>query len=207
MKVLLINGSPRKDGCTNFALQQIIDVLSEHKIESELLQIGTQAIRGCTACQHCKKPGNDCIFDDMANEVIRKMRTSDALIVGSPVYFAAPNASLMALLDRAFYSANEEFILKPAAAVVSSRRAGTTAALDALWKYFTLAQMPLVSSCYWPMIHGSNAQEAAQDLEGVHVMRRLGRNMAWLLQCIKAGDAIPNVRPEAAARVHTNFIR
>lgn len=207
MKVVLINGSPKISGCTNFALQCVESELKAQGLETEIVQIGPQSIRGCTACGSCKKLDKVCIFDDLVNEVIRKLRSADALVVGSPVYFSSPNASLLALLDRVFYAANEHFALKPAAAIVSARRAGTSAALEVLWKYFSIAQMPIVSSSYWPMVHGNSVEEVQKDLEGLQVMRTLGRNMAWLLKCIKAGDELGGVRPDAVTRVHTNFIR
>ena len=206
MKVLMINGSPRVSGCTNYALRCAGEELEAAGVEVELLQIGNKAISGCTACGACKK-SQRCIIDDMANVVIDKLEHSDALIVGSPVYFSSPNASLLALLDRVFYSANRNFAYKPGAAIVSARRGGSSASLEVLWKYFTIAQMPVVSSSYWPMVHGNNVDEVKQDLEGIQVMRVLGRNMAWMLQSIKAGRDSGVVLPQPVERVHTNFIR
>ena len=207
MKVLLINGSPHEKGCTFTALTEVEKELKNAGIETEIIQIGKKPIRGCTACGHCKKNPGRCVFsDDPVNEILEKAETADGFVFGSPVYYASCNGAMIALMDRMFYAGNH-FRLKPAACVVSARRAGTTAALDQLSKYPLISGMPLVASQYWNMVHGNNPEEAVQDLEGMQIMRVLGKNMAWLLKCIQAGrnDGVPE--PEREKRVWTNFIR
>ncbi len=205
MKVLLINGSSHKKGCTYTALEEVAKALNNEGIETEFIHIGNKAIKGCIGCNQCKP--NECIFhDDLVNEVLLKMQQSDALVVGSPVYYASANGELISLLDRVFY-AGECFANKPGACIVSARRAGTTAALDQLNKYITIANMPLVSSQYWNMVHGNTAEEVKQDLEGMQTMRRLGQNMAWLLKCIEAGKNAGVYAPTGEPREMTNFIR
>ncbi|MBR5801042.1 MAG: flavodoxin family protein [Lachnospiraceae bacterium] len=206
MKVLLINGSPRQKGCTYTALTEVAKTLNACDVETEMIQIGNQAIRGCIACGGCAGKGR-CVFDDDAvNEIIAKMEEADGLVIGSPVYFASPNGNLISLLDRLFY-AGTCFAHKPAAAVVSARRAGTTVTLDDLNKYFTIRQMPVVSSTYWNMVHGSCPEDVLQDKEGLQTMRNLGRNMAWLLKCIESGKKNGIEAPTAESGSWTNFIR
>ena len=181
MQVLLINGSPHPKGSTATALATVAQQLKKAGIETTTLHVGHKAIRGCIACGKCAQTGL-CIFkDDPVNECIERMREADGLVVGSPVYYAGPNASLCALLDRMFYMKSAPYAFKPAAAVVSCRRGGASASFDRLNKYFTIARMPVVSSQYWNSIHGNNAEEAVQDAEGLQIMRTLGDNMAWLL--------------------------
>ena len=208
MKVLLINGSPKEHGCTDFALGEVARALREGGIETELVWIGTKPARGCIACGGCKGKGR-CVFgDDLVNTLLEKMEQADGLVVGSPVYYASANGSVVSLLDRMFYAgAGRLFAGKPAAAVVSARRAGTTASLDQLNKYFMISGMPVVSSNYWNMVHGNSAEETAQDAEGLQIMRNLGRNMAWLLHCIEAGREKGNAFPEQENSCRTNFIR
>lgn len=207
MKVLLLNGSPHAKGCTFTALSEVAKELETQGIQTEILQIGTQPVRGCIGCRRCRTTGH-CIFDDdIVNLVIDKAAEADGFIVGSPVYYASANGALIALLDRIFYAGSKNFVYKPAAAVVSARRAGTTASFDELNKYFTISQMPVVSSQYWNMVHGNTPDEVRQDLEGLQIMRTLGRNMAWLLQCIDAGKKANVSLPEEESRVATNFIR
>ena len=207
MKVLLLNGSPHAKGCTFTALSEVAKELETQGIQTEILQIGTQPVRGCIGCRRCRTTGH-CIFDDdIVNLVIDKAAEADGFIVGSPVYYASANGALIALLDRIFYAGSKNFVYKPAAAVVSARRAGTTASFDELNKYFTISQMPVVSSQYWNMVHGNTPDEVRQDLEGMQIMRTLGRNMAWLLRCIEAGKKANVSLPEAEPRVATNFIR
>lgn len=207
MKVLLLNGSPHAKGCTFTALSEVAKELETQGIQMEILQIGTQPVRGCIGCRRCRTTGH-CIFDDdIVNLVIDKAAEADGFIVGSPVYYASANGALIALLDRIFYAGSKNFVYKPAAAVVSARRAGTTASFDELNKYFTISQMPVVSSQYWNMVHGNTPDEVRQDLEGMQIMRTLGRNMAWLLRCIEAGKKANVSLPEAEPRVATNFIR
>ena len=206
MKVLLINGSPHKKGCTYTALREVADELERQGIETEIFQLGTAAVRSCTACGQCARTGR-CVFDDdPVNQCLDRLRQADGLIVGAPVHYAGPAGAVTALLDRMFYGKSGFLALKPAAAVVSCRRGGASAAFDRLNKYFTIAQMPVVSSQYWNAVHGNTPEQVRQDLEGMQIMRTLGRNMAWLLKCIDyAKEAVP--RPEQEERVATNFIR
>lgn len=206
MKVLLLNGSPRELGCTHTALETVASALESEGVESEILWLGSEAMPGCRGCGACVKLGK-CHIDDVVNVAAEKMKTCDALVAGSPVHFAAPSAQIVCALDRLFYFAGEDLRYKPAAAVVSARRAGTTAALDQLYKYFAISQMPIVSSRYWPMVHGSTPREVLQDEEGIAVMRTLGKNMAWLLKSIAAGRAAGLRLPEPEPPVRTNFIR
>ncbi len=207
MKVLLLNGSPHPHGCTFTALSEVAKTLEENGVETEILQLGNKPVRGCIACGGCAGKGR-CVFgDDIVNTLIEKMEQADGFIVGSPVYYASANGAVECILDRAFYAGGEAFVHKPAAAVASARRAGTTATLDELTKYFTISQMPVVSSTYWPMVHGGKAEDVAKDEEGLQIMRNLGRNMAWLLKCIEAGKQAGVQVPEAERQYRTNFIR
>ena len=209
MKVLLINGSPRPHGCTYTALKEAEKTLNEAGIETEIFHIGAKAIQGCTDCGACAG-GKPCVFDK-EDEVVaiarKKVNEADGIIVGSPVYFAGPNGNLTAFMNRLFYSGSVNCAGKPAAAIVSARRAGTTAAYEQLLKYPGIMEMPIVSSCYWNNVHGSCPEDVQKDEEGLRTMRVLGRNMAWLLRCIDAGTAagVPAPRQEPMAR--TNFIR
>ena len=207
MKVLLINGSPNEKGCTYTALSEVAGALEKEGIETEIFHIGKKPIRGCIGCGGCTKNNNRCVFDDdVVNQAIAKAEEADAYVIGSPVYFASANGALIAMLDRMFY-AGKCFAYKPAAAVVSARRAGTTASIDEINKYFSIRNMPVVSSKYWTMVHGNTPEEVKQDLEGMQNMRTLGRNMAWLLQCLDAGKKAGIAIPEAETPVKTNFIR
>ncbi|MEG1783036.1 MAG: flavodoxin family protein, partial [Oscillospiraceae bacterium] len=178
MKVLLVNGSPNADGCTFTALKEVEKSLIEDGIETEIFQIGKKPISGCIDCNVCASSGK-CVFDDLVNEFVEKAKSCDGFIFGSPVYYAGANGSITSLLDRVFHSnkKSDVFYLKPAAAVVSARRGGTTAALDQLNKYFLISQMPVIASQYWNMVHGNTPQEVKQDLEGLQIMRTLGKNM------------------------------
>lgn len=209
MKVILLNGSPHPHGCTYTALCEVERVLQEEGIETELLQLGTQPIRGCTGCGACAKRDGLCIFeDDAVNAYIEKVRAADGLIVGTPVYYASPNGALLALLDRMFYCNGKTFEGKVGACVASARRAGTTASLDVLQKYMLISKMPLAPSQYWNMVHGNTPEEVAQDSEGLQIMRTLGRNVAWMLGCIDAGKRAGIAFPEQEKpRARTNFIR
>ncbi|MBQ3107373.1 MAG: flavodoxin family protein, partial [Firmicutes bacterium] len=191
MKVLLLNGSPNAQGCTYTALQEIAKELQKAGIESEIFQIGKKPISGCIACRGCKaETAAGCVLPDgIVTEFQQKLADADGLIVGSPVYFASANGSVISLLDRAFYSNRTGVVNKPASAVVSARRGGTTATIDELNKYFLLAGMPVVSSSYWNMVHGNTPEEVLQDAEGLQTMRNLARNMAWMLKSIEAGKA------------------
>ena len=207
MKVLLVNGSPHAKGCTFTALSEVAGALEKAGIETQLMQIGGKAIRGCIACGKCAETGH-CIFtDDPVNEGIDLLRAADGLVVGAPVYYAGPNATLCAFLDRVFFMKAAPYAYKPACAVVSCRRGGATASFDRLNKYFTIARMPVVSSQYWNEIHGNTAEEARQDLEGLQTMRTLGANRAWMLKCFAAGREKGILPPEREPGIYTNFIR
>ena len=206
MKVLLINGSPHRTGCTYTALREAADELEKAGVETEFFHIGVRPVHGCIACHQCQGKGR-CIFDDdPANECIARIRQADGIIVGSPVYYAAPNGALCALLDRVFFAASDDFAFKPAAAVVSCRRGGAASAFDRLNKYFTISGMPVVSSQYWNAVHGNTPDEVRQDAEGLQIMRTLGKNMAWLLQSLRAAKSTVPL-PAGEPRVATNFIR
>lgn len=205
MKVLLLNGSTRKNGCTYLALREVEQVLQAEGIETELVQMGSVPIRDCIGCKHCADK-DSCVFtDDMVNELIEKAKKADGFIFGSPVYYSHPSGQVLSLLDRMFYAGGAAFAHKPGAAVVTARRGGNSASLDVLNKYFTIAQMPVVSSTYWNMVYGPVPELMAQDKEGLQTMRNLGRNMAWLLKCIQAGKAQGIVVPVAEREYRTNF--
>lgn len=205
MKVLLINGSPRRNGCTFTALSEVEKTLHREGIETELVQLGAKAVQGCIACGRCKTLGR-CVFDDLVNETAPKLEAADGLVVGSPVYYASANGSLIAFLDRLFYSTPFDKTMKAGAAVLSCRRGGASASFDELNKYFTISGMPVVSSQYWNSVHGNTPEEVGQDLEGLQVMRTLGRNMAFLVKSIALGREKLGL-PEKEPRVSTNFIR
>lgn len=207
MKVLLLNGSTRKNGCTYLALSEITRVLNTEGIETEIVQMGGGPVRDCTGCNGCAGKGQ-CVFgDDLVNKIIAKAKEADGFVFGSPVYYAHPSGQVLSLLDRLFYAGGGAFTHKPGAAVVTARRAGTTASLDVLNKYMTDAQMPVVTSTYWNMVFGPAPELVEQDKEGLQTMRNLGRNMAWLLKCIQAG-AQQGVTPPVAETDHwTNFNR
>lgn len=207
MKVLLINGSVHEKGCTYTALSEVAKALNDEGIESEIMHIGGSEISGCRACGACRKNSGLCVFGGIVNEAIEKLDKADALVLGSPVYFAGVNGAFCAMLDRMFYAGRSKFINKPAACVVSARRAGTTVTIDRLAKYPQISGMPLISSQYWNMVHGNKPEQVEQDLEGMQIMRQLGRNMAWILKCIEAGKEKGIAVPEREAAVTTNFIR
>ncbi|MBC8569403.1 flavodoxin family protein [Zongyangia hominis] len=207
MRVLLINGSPHPHGCTYTALCEVAKALEENGVDAQIISIGTKPIRGCIDCKKCKETGW-CVFDDdPVNTVIGELRQADGVVIGSPVYYASANGSLISLLDRVFYAAGRDFCYKPGAAVISARRAGTTATFDELNKYFAISQMPIVSSQYWNMVHGNTPDEVRQDLEGMQIMRTLGKNMAWLLHSIEAGRQSGVTPPPPEGKIATNFIR
>ncbi len=206
MKVLLVNGSSNQNGCTYTALSEIAKVLNDNSIETEIYQLGSDAIRDCTGCQACRKTGK-CVYEDKVNEFASKAKEADGFIFGSPVYYAHPSGRLLCFMDRVFYSASANFKFKPAAAVVSARRAGTTASLEPITKHFTINQMPVVPSNYWNMVHGKTPEDVKQDLEGLQIMRTLGQNMAWLLNCIEAGKKSGIQYPKTEEKIMTNFIR
>ena len=204
MKVLLINGSPCGEGNTYIALSEVAKTLEAEGVEAEIVSIGTKAVQGCIACGKCAELGR-CVFNDtLYNNVREKLETADAIVVGSPVYYAGPNGSLCALLDRLFYSAAPLLRYKPAASVAVCRRGGASATFDRLNKYFMMSCMPVVSSQYWNSVHGHAKGEAEQDAEGLQTMRTLGRNMAWMLKSLKNGG---QPMPEREEPVKTSFIR
>ena len=205
MKVLLINGSPNAKGCTYTALSEVEKELNNQGVETEIIHVGHKDIRGCIGCRSCKKTGK-CVFDDIVNEVALKFEDCDGIVVGSPVYYAGANGTLVSFMDRMFYSTKADKRIKVGAAVVSCRRAGNTATFDILNKYFTISQMPIVSSQYWNMVHGNNAEEVKQVVEGLQTMRTLGKNMAFLMKCIALGKEEYGL-PEREDITFTNFIR
>lgn len=204
MKVVLINGSPHEKGCTYTALTEVAAALNKNGIDTEICSIGTKPVRGCIACGRCCELGRCAFDDDPANEILKRLRQADGMVVGSPVYYGGPNGALCALLDRIFYAGGDALQFKPAAAVVSARRSGTTATFDRLNKYFTINRMPVVSSQYWNAVHGLTPADVLKDKEGLQTMRTLGNNMAWLLKSIAAGR---QQLPEIEDRTPTNFIR
>ncbi len=205
MKVLLINGSPHKAGTTYTALSEAAAQLSADGIETEIIQIGSKTIRGCSGCMSCKSTGR-CAFDDEVNEVARKFEEADGIIVGSPVYYASPNGTLISFLDRLFYSSHFDKSMKVGAAVVCARRGGCTASFDVLNKYLTISGMPLATSTYWNQVHGANAEDALHDLEGMQTMRNLARNMSFLIKSIALGKERYGA-PMVERGARTNFIR
>ena len=205
MKVLLVNGSPKKEGCTYTGLKVIEAELNKEGIETEIFHIGTEPIRGCMGCKGCASKGK-CVFEDSVNIFTEKAKDADGFIFGSPVHYASASGALTSFMDRAFFS-SKVFSHKPAAAVVSCRRGGASAALDQINKYFQISQMPVVSSRYWNMIHGSTPEDVYKDEEGIQTMRVLGKNMAWLLKSIEAGRKNGIELPESEMPVRTNYIR
>ncbi|MBQ4279771.1 MAG: flavodoxin family protein [Rikenellaceae bacterium] len=206
MKVLLVNGSPHREGCTYTALVEVAAALERNEVETEIMWLGNKAISGCLGCNACLQTGR-CVIDDVVNRFLDKVEGFDAFVFGSPVHFAAATGAITSFMDRAFYGRGGLFRLKPAAAVVSCRRGGASAALDQLTKYFTISQMPVVSSQYWNAVHGTTPEEVRRDEEGLQTMRILGENMAWLLRSIEAGRAAEVRRPGTEPRLRTNFIR
>ena len=206
MKVLLINGSPKVKGNNASALEQMAEAFAAEGIETELIQVGSREIRGCTGCGACYKNGK-CVFDDLVNEVGDKLKDADGIIVGSPVYYASPNGTLISFLDRLFYSSvNVDKRMKVGASIVCARRGGTTAAMDVLNKYFTISQMPVASSTYWNIIHGAKPGQAAEDAEGIRTVRNLAKNMSYMIKAFAAAkDTVELPAPEPKA--FTNFIR
>ena len=206
MKVLLINGSPHVHGCTDRALREVADALQGDGVETELFWIGNKPVGGCVACGGCGKLGK-CAFDDVVNTCAEKLDGADAFVFGSPVHYAAASGNMNGFLDRLFYSAGRKMKGKPAAVVVSARRGGTTATYEQLLKYPGICQMPIISSCYWNMVHGSCAEDVEQDEEGLRTMRVLGHNMAYFLKCLEAGKAAGVPLPPEEPPARTNFIR
>ena len=205
MKVLMINGSPRANGNTSIALGEMEKVFAQEGVETEILSIGNKDVRGCIACGRCAETGK-CVFDDIVNEAAPKFEACDGLVVASPVYYASANATLVAFLTRLFYSTHFDKSMKVGAAVVAARRGGLSATFDELNKFFTIAGMPVASSCYWNSIHGRLPGEALQDAEGLRVMRTLARNMTFLMKSIQLGKEKYGL-PERETGEMTNFIR
>ena len=205
MKVLMINGSPHKDGNTALALKEMEQIFVQQGIESEIVTIGNKDIRGCIACGSCYEKGK-CVFDDLVNETAPKFEACDGLVIASPVYYASANGTLISFLDRLFYSTHFDKTMKVGASVVAARRGGLSATFDELNKYFTICGMPVASSQYWNSIHGASAGEAAQDAEGLQIMRTLARNMAFLMKSIALGKEQYGL-PEKEPFQRTNFIR
>ena len=210
MKVLLVNGSPHKEGCTYTALTAVADALAAEGIDPQMFWIGTKPLSGCIACKICVQK-KKCVFDDKVNEFLDIAGDFDGFVFGSPVHWGGATGAITSFLDRAFYAdfcgGGNRFLLKPAATVISARRAGTTATWDQLNKYFGLMQMPIVTSRYWNMVHGTDPEEVKQDAEGMQVMRILGKNMAWSLKCKQAGLEAGIKLPEQETVTFTNFIR
>lgn len=207
MKVLVINGSPHiKGGCTDRALREVETTLSAAGVEIEHLNVGNKDIRGCIGCNFCREHGR-CVFDDLVNETAPKLAEADGLVVGTPVYYAGANGQLLAFLDRLFYSTSGtvDKTMKVGAAVVSSRRAGSTSAFDEINKYFTISAMPIVSSTYWNEVHGFTAQDVEADLEGLQTMRNLARNMVFLMRGIRLASESEGGLPVQERGVFTNF--
>lgn len=207
MKVLLINGSPHEKGCTYTALSEVASALNKREVETEIHYLGTAPIAGCIACGKCRTDDEGCVFRDGVNALHKRLDEFSAIVIGSPVYYAAAAGQLTSFLDRLFYSSKGKMPGKLGAAVVSCRRGGSTAALDRLNKYFTISNMPIVSSQYWNMVHGNTPEQVRQDEEGLQIMRTLGENMAWLLKCIEAGKTAGVPAPEYEPKIGTNFIR
>ena len=206
MKVLILNGSPKANGNTAFALAQMAEVFAENGVESEILQVGSQLIHGCVGCASCYKT-HKCVFDDLVNETAARLEEFDGIVVGTPVYYASPNGTLLSFLDRLFYSTGHiDKRMKVGASVVCARRGGCTASMDVLNKYFTISGMPVAPSTYWNLIHGAKPGEATQDAEGIRTMRNLAKNMVFLMNAI-AAEKEKNGLPEPEAKVFTNFIR
>lgn len=202
-KVLLLNGSPHAKGCTAAALYEMVKIFSEEGIETETVQIGSKAVRGCIGCNRCGSLGK-CVFDDLVNEVAPKFEAADGLVIGSPVYYGSPNGTILSFLDRLFYSTPFPKHMKVGAAVVSCRRGGNTASFDALNKYFSISSMPIAASTYWNMVHGFTAEDVAKDLEGLQTMRNLAKSMSFLIKVISDGKEKYGC-PEPERGVFTSF--
>ena len=205
MNVLMINGSPRKDGNTTIAVNEMVKIFESENIEVEVVQVGTMDIRGCIACGSCHKTGK-CVFDDIVNTLHDKLAAADGVVIASPVYYASANGSLISLLDRLFYSNRSDLTMKVGASIAIARRGGASATFDELNKYFTISGMPIVSSYYWNSVHGRDKGEAVEDVEGLYTMRMLAKNMVILMKSIALGKNEYGM-PERETRKATNFIR
>lgn len=205
MNVLMINGSPRKDGNTTITVNEMVKIFESENIEVEVVQVGTMDIRGCIACGSCHKTGK-CVFDDIVNTLHDKLAAADGVVIASPVYYASANGSLISLLDRLFYSNRSDLTMKVGASIAIARRGGASATFDELNKYFTISGMPIVSSYYWNSVHGRDKGEAVEDVEGLYTMRMLAKNMVFLMKSIALGKNEYGM-PEREIRKATNFIR
>ncbi len=206
MKVLLVNGSPHKDGATNLALEEVSKTLNKNGIDTEIFWIGNKAISGCIGCGACFKTKR-CFINDKVNEFMEKAEEADGFVFGSPVHYAGPSGFIKSFMDRCFYGKGYAFEYKPAASIVSCRRGGAATTFDDLNKFFTISNMIVVGSQYWNQIHGNNKEEAIKDEEGLQTMRTLGNNMAWVLKCIETGNKNGIEKPVKEKRISTNFIR
>ena len=210
MKVLLVNGSPHKEGCTYTALAEVGNALNQSGIDTDVFWIGNKPLSGCIACKSCIQK-NCCVFDDAVNDFLELAGDYDGFIFGTPVHWAGASGAITSFLDRVFYAdlngGGNRFLLKPAAVVMSARRAGTTATWDQVNKYFGLMQMPIITSRYWNMVHGAKPEDVQQDAEGLQTLRVLGRNMAWFLKCKEAGENAGIQLPEQEPMTFPNFIR
>ena len=209
MKVILINGSPKSAGCTYTALNIVAESLKAEGVDAEIVHVGTEPIRGCMGCGTCAKTGEGkCVYnDDAVNSIIEKIADADGLVVGTPVHYAAASGVISSLMDRVCYAGGRKLAFKPATAVVSCRRGGASAAFDQINKYFSILNMPIVSSNYWNMVHGNTPDEVLKDEEGVQTMRQLGKNMAWLIKSIKIAQENGMPKPVAEPKIKTNYIR
>lgn len=209
MKVLLINSSAHQNGCTYTALSEVAKVLNKNEIDTEIIQLGAAPLRDCIGCYACRKNNSGkCVFDDdIVNTLIEKAKTADGFVFGSPVYYGHPTGRLLSVMDRAFFAGGEYFKFKPAAAVLSARRAGTTASFDVINKHFTINNMPVVSSNYWNMVHGSKAEDVYEDKEGIQIMQILAENMTWYLRAFEAAKKEGINHPVLPEKITTNFIR
>lgn len=208
MKVLLINGSSNLKGCTFTALSEVEMILNQEKIETEIIQLGSKEYHDCTGCGLCRSALNGkCIYEDIVNEIIEKAKEADGFVFASPVYYAHPSGRLLSVMDRLFYAGGKYFAHKPAAALVSARRAGTSASLDVIQKYFLINQMPVISSSYWNMVHGSKPQDVQNDKEGIQTLHHLAKNMSYFLNLIQLGKENHIYPPQNEKREFTNFIR
>ena len=203
MKVLILNGSPRSHGCTARALEEVEKTLHEEGIETETVLVGNKDVRGCIACRSCTSTGK-CVFDDIVNEIAPKFESADGIIIGTPVYYAGSNGTMLSLLDRLFFSTHFDKSMKVGACVISSRRAGSTSAYDEVNKYFGICSMPIATSTYWNEVHGSKAEDVEKDKEGLQTMRNLGRNMAFLMKSIQLGKEKYGL-PKNEKGTFTNF--
>lgn len=202
-KVLLLNGSPKADGCTATALKEMITVFNEEGIDTEIIQVGNKDIRGCVSCGYCEN-NDKCVVNDLVNEVAVKFEQADGLVVGSPVYYSSPNGTILSFMDRLFYSTSFSKQMKVGAAVVSCRRGGNTATFDVLNKYFTISGMPVASSTYWNQVHGFTAEDVKKDLEGLQTMRNLARNMSFMIKAFADAKEKYGL-PEVESNAFTSF--